>query len=363
MTGPLDSVIGFDAGDGPAALHQRPAHAVRGRQRARRPQCRSSSTSRPPAGVPAAWNGSPASSRHDHAPPQPGRPAHAHGALGWRPRAAAAARADARLGLHAGGHHGPRHAGRRARAARGGSWQTRTEVARTSSWASRSTPAWTSRSGARGPVAGRGGRAAHPGPGRGPGRRRLRGHRSRRQRGGRRERLEETLARLDELGLPVRDRLARGARRHRRPGAAARGPRARRSRACRVGGRRLSPLPRARAGRLRPPQRHRPAGGHRGHHGGRWPRRRWRTRRWAPAEPDVIDRLRDWGLRGLEVYYPGWDEPTVEAMAAFAEERGLLATGGSDYHGDRGDYASLAGRDPRAAPTSASASLAALGLA
>ena len=28
-------------------------------------------------------------------------------------------------------------------------------------------------------------------------------------------------------------------------------------------------------------------------------------------------------------------------MARFARARGLLATGGSDYHGDTGDYATL----------------------
>jgi predicted metal-dependent phosphoesterase TrpH len=60
---------------------------------------------------------------------------------------------------------------------------------------------------------------------------------------------------------------------------------------------------------------------------------------WAPETGPLIDLLRDWGLGGLEVHYPGWDEPTLQAMSAFAEARGLLATGGSDYHGDRGDYA------------------------
>jgi predicted metal-dependent phosphoesterase TrpH len=62
---------------------------------------------------------------------------------------------------------------------------------------------------------------------------------------------------------------------------------------------------------------------------------------WAPRERDVIDLLVDWGLAGLEVHYPGWDEDTIEAMARFARGRGLLATGGSDFHGDTGDYAAL----------------------
>ena len=46
-----------------------------------------------------------------------------------------------------------------------------------------------------------------------------------------------------------------------------------------------------------------------------------------------------WGLRGLECYYPRYDAATTARMAAFAQATGLLATGGSDYHGDLMDYA------------------------
>lgn len=60
---------------------------------------------------------------------------------------------------------------------------------------------------------------------------------------------------------------------------------------------------------------------------------------WAPAAPDTIDELMGWGLRALEVHYRGWDSETVARMSAFAEARGLLATGGSDYHGDGESYA------------------------
>jgi predicted metal-dependent phosphoesterase TrpH len=60
---------------------------------------------------------------------------------------------------------------------------------------------------------------------------------------------------------------------------------------------------------------------------------------WAPEAPWVIDRLIDAGLRGLEVHYQGWDDETIDRMARFAQARRLLATGGSDYHGDGGDYA------------------------
>jgi predicted metal-dependent phosphoesterase TrpH len=159
-----------------------------------------------------------------------------------------------------------------------------------------------------------------------------------RQRAGRRERLELTLARLDELGLPVRDRLpevpggidalgrphvARALvsaghaesvddafRRYLEPGRAAYvrrsgiGPRAAIEAIVAAGG--IASLA------------HSP---------------------WAPQEVGVIDRLRDWGMRAIEAFYPGWDEPTVAAVVALAEDRGLLTTGGSDYHGDRGDYA------------------------
>lgn len=60
---------------------------------------------------------------------------------------------------------------------------------------------------------------------------------------------------------------------------------------------------------------------------------------WAPAAPAVIDQLIRWGLRGLEVYYHRFDEDTLLSMASFATAHGLLATGGSDYHGDELDYA------------------------
>jgi len=60
---------------------------------------------------------------------------------------------------------------------------------------------------------------------------------------------------------------------------------------------------------------------------------------WAPDAPAVIDQLKRWGLRALEVYYHRFDEDTVQRMIAFAAAQGLLPTGGSDYHGDDLDYA------------------------
>jgi predicted metal-dependent phosphoesterase TrpH len=65
---------------------------------------------------------------------------------------------------------------------------------------------------------------------------------------------------------------------------------------------------------------------------------------WAPHEPAVLDLLMGWGLRGLEVHYQGWEDECVEAMAACADERSLLRTGGSDYHGDTGSYAEAQAR-------------------
>jgi predicted metal-dependent phosphoesterase TrpH len=59
----------------------------------------------------------------------------------------------------------------------------------------------------------------------------------------------------------------------------------------------------------------------------------------APTRGATIRELMDAGLRGLEVYYRTFDRPTVESMAAFADRLGLVATGGTDYHGDWGTYA------------------------
>ncbi|HET7026074.1 MAG TPA: PHP domain-containing protein [Candidatus Limnocylindrales bacterium] len=59
----------------------------------------------------------------------------------------------------------------------------------------------------------------------------------------------------------------------------------------------------------------------------------------APGRLAVVRELVELGLGGLEVYYRGWDQPTVSAMRAVADELGLVATGGSDYHGDTGTYA------------------------
>jgi predicted metal-dependent phosphoesterase TrpH len=158
------------------------------------------------------------------------------------------------------------------------------------------------------------------------------------QREGRRNRLDETLARLEELGLPVRDHLPEV------PGGIDALGRPHVARALVAAGhaesvddafrRYLEPggvayVRRSGIGPQTAIEAIVAAGGIAS----------LAHSAWAPREAPVIDLLRDWGLSALEVYYASWDEATVEAMAHVAHERGLLATGGSDYHGDTGDYA------------------------
>ena len=48
---------------------------------------------------------------------------------------------------------------------------------------------------------------------------------------------------------------------------------------------------------------------------------------------DFVQRLRDVGLQGIEAYYPEHSREQEKAYLALAGELGLLATGGSDFHG------------------------------
>ena len=59
----------------------------------------------------------------------------------------------------------------------------------------------------------------------------------------------------------------------------------------------------------------------------------------APEQPTLMKVVTDWGVRGLEVYYRRFTAATITAMEEVAGEMGLIATGGSDYHGDTGSYA------------------------
>jgi hypothetical protein len=55
--------------------------------------------------------------------------------------------------------------------------------------------------------------------------------------------------------------------------------------------------------------------------------------------PAVVRELAEAGLGGLESYYRTFDRDTAASMARLAGSMGLLATGGTDYHGDLGPYA------------------------
>jgi hypothetical protein len=59
----------------------------------------------------------------------------------------------------------------------------------------------------------------------------------------------------------------------------------------------------------------------------------------APDRVALLEELREIGLGGLEVYYRSFVETMVRAVAAVAEKLRLVATGGSDYHGDLMTYA------------------------
>jgi predicted metal-dependent phosphoesterase TrpH len=59
----------------------------------------------------------------------------------------------------------------------------------------------------------------------------------------------------------------------------------------------------------------------------------------APDQVPLIRQLVERGLRGLEVYYRSFSTEVVAAVAAVADELALVATGGSDYHGDLMSYA------------------------
>ncbi len=59
----------------------------------------------------------------------------------------------------------------------------------------------------------------------------------------------------------------------------------------------------------------------------------------APSQMPLLRELREMGLAGLEVYYISFDRDTVELMGSVARQIGLIATGGSDYHGDTTTYA------------------------
>jgi hypothetical protein len=48
---------------------------------------------------------------------------------------------------------------------------------------------------------------------------------------------------------------------------------------------------------------------------------------------DLIPRLQRAGLAGMEVYYNSYGTTTIQHLASLARKHGLMATGGSDFHG------------------------------
>ncbi len=59
----------------------------------------------------------------------------------------------------------------------------------------------------------------------------------------------------------------------------------------------------------------------------------------APSAMPLLAELKEIGLGGLEVYYRSFEPETVTLVADVARRLGLVATGGSDYHGDLMTYA------------------------
>ena len=48
---------------------------------------------------------------------------------------------------------------------------------------------------------------------------------------------------------------------------------------------------------------------------------------------ELITRLQKVGLVGIEAYYNGYSQKVVKYLASLASKYGLVASGGSDYHG------------------------------
>lgn len=61
-------------------------------------------------------------------------------------------------------------------------------------------------------------------------------------------------------------------------------------------------------------------------------------------EDELVPSLVAAGLQGLECYYGQYDAATVERLLAVADTRGLIPTGGSDYHGPNMHPTTLGGR-------------------
>jgi predicted metal-dependent phosphoesterase TrpH len=80
----------------------------------------------------------------------------------------------------------------------------------------------------------------------------------------------------------------------------------------------------------------------------------------APARRALLRELIGAGLAGLEVHHRSFDAATVSAVGAVARDLGMLASGGTDYHGDGEAYADAIA-ETWVPPTVAAAVRAALG--
>lgn len=58
----------------------------------------------------------------------------------------------------------------------------------------------------------------------------------------------------------------------------------------------------------------------------------WAHPGWNIRRAELLDRFVAAGVRGVEALHPNHTERIAETIAAAARERGLVATGGSDYH-------------------------------
>ncbi|WP_420209092.1 PHP domain-containing protein [Candidatus Electronema sp. JC] len=52
------------------------------------------------------------------------------------------------------------------------------------------------------------------------------------------------------------------------------------------------------------------------------------------AQPQLVRELAERHLDGMEIHYPGHNYNMIQLFSGLAKQHGLIATGGSDYHGD-----------------------------
>ena len=68
-----------------------------------------------------------------------------------------------------------------------------------------------------------------------------------------------------------------------------------------------------------------------------------RMRLSEPMLTALIESLHSEGLMGIEVYHPSASRRGIRFLQAIARRNGMLVTGGSDFHGDKGLRVTLGG--------------------